>query len=581
MSSSTLERRDAPSGPPAPRSRPESSRTRGWTLAIVATVLVAMASNIWSAFPAQTPSAQALSAASAEITNVTLGDTSIDGPGLWTSSSGTVRSVLAWTGTDPAHHLNVMTSAIGTLYGNKVILPDTSVGRPAVTRTPSGKVAIAWTGTDAANTLNVMYDVYGARTKLIFWGDNSTHSPALVAINDATLALAWTGTNSGQSLNLYTVNVGATVTKGTKTTLWSYSSASAPNLSYESSRSEYLLSWSAASNSRVAFSTSSDAKSWSSPTTIAEWSYAAPSLLGIVGDYYGMPQHYVAWAGTDTNRSFNFQYTTAFPSWPNPTTTKVTLADSVWGAPALGFISGPGLVLAAWTSTDTLHHLNVAVLTPMVPPPCSLPGITSLAPKIIRQGTSGRKEVALTFDEDEGIGNPASLLDTLKSKGVPSTWFMTARWAQEHPSLVTRAQNEGIVIGNHTVDHPNLISPARSDTYVCYQLGLANQIIADRAGINGTRPYFRPPYGNYNTQVVNLAAQLGYNTVLWSIDPRDWDDATSADAIYNTVKANLGPGKIILMHGGSLHEPEALPRVIDYIKSQGYSIVSLDRVLAP
>jgi peptidoglycan/xylan/chitin deacetylase (PgdA/CDA1 family) len=122
---------------------------------------------------------------------------------------------------------------------------------------------------------------------------------------------------------------------------------------------------------------------------------------------------------------------------------------------------------------------------------------------------------------------------------------------------------------------------ARSDNFVCYQLGLANQIIADRAGITGTRPYFRPPYGNYNAQVENLAAGLGYYTFLWSIDPRDWDDATTADAIYNTVKSQLGPGKIILMHGGSLHEPEALPRVIDYITSQGYTIVSLDRLLAP
>lgn len=80
---------------------------------------------------------------------------------------------------------------------------------------------------------------------------------------------------------------------------------------------------------------------------------------------------------------------------------------------------------------------------------------------------------------------------------------------------------------------------------------------------------------------MNLAAKLGYKTFLWSIDPRDWDSATSADMIYNTVKTNLGPGKIILMHGASIHEPEALPRVIDYIRSQGYSIVSLDRLLAP
>ena len=43
----------------------------------------------------------------------------------------------------------------------------------------------------------------------------------------------------------------------------------------------------------------------------------------------------------------------------------------------------------------------------------------------------------------------------------------------------------------------------------------------------------------------------------------------------------LAPSKIILMHVGSLHEPEALPRVIQYIHSQGYQVVTLDQLLAP
>jgi peptidoglycan-N-acetylmuramic acid deacetylase len=528
------------------------------------------------------PSAQALSPSTAEITKVTLSDTSFDGPALWSGYTGTVRSVLAFTGADAAHHLYVMTSSLGTLYANRVMLEETSIARPAVTRTPNGKVAVAWIGTDTAHTLNVLYDVFGARTKLTLWDDNSANSPALLAASDSTLLLGWTGTNSGHSLNVQVITTGSTLAKGAKTILWSYGSQSGPSLSYEPTRSEYIMSWSASSPAnRVAFSRSSDGTTWSSPATMAEWSYAAPSMVGIVGGYYDMPPHYVAWTGIDGPRSLNFKYTRSFPSWVDAVTTKVTLNETALGAPALGFISGPGLMLVAWTGTDTAHHLNVAILTAMAPPPCALPGITPVTAQTIRQGTSGRKEVALTFDEDEGIGNPASLLSTLESKHVPATWFLTARWAQDHPDLVTRAKTDGIVIANHSVDHPSLITPARSDNFICYQLGLANQIIADRAGITGTRPYFRPPYGDQNAQVVNRAAGLGYYTVLWSIDPRDWDDATAADAIYNTVTSQLGPGKIILMHGGSLHEPEALPRVIDYIKSQGYGIVSLDRLLAP
>ena len=523
-----------------------------------------------------------LSPSAVEIRKVKLNDTSIDGPSLWTTTNGTVRGVLAWTQADTAHSIAVMTTAIGTTFANKVVLPETSFARPAVTRTPSGKVAVAWSGNDTKHTLNVLYDVYGARTKLTLWGETSDYSPALVTAPNGSLLLAWTGQNSAHSLNLLNISMSGTPTRNWKVTLWSFGSLSGPSLNFEASRSEYLLGWlTTSSANRVATANSADGKTWSAATLVAEWGYSTPSLLGIVGNYYNMPPHYLAWTGMDPARSLNFQYTRSFPSWPDPANTKVTLAESAYRAPALGFISGPSLVLVAWTGTDTAHHLNVAVLTPMSPSPCALPGIAPVTPKVITRGTSGRKEVALTFDAGGAEGNPNSLLTTLETTGTPAAWFFTGEWVQAHQSIATRVRTDGITIGNHTVDHPDLVTPARSDNYICYQLGLANQLIADRAGISGTRPYFRPPYGSYNTQVVNRAAGVGYFTVLWSIDTLDWKDTTTADDIYNTVKSQLAPGKIILMHVGSLHEPEALPRVIQYIRSQGYQIVTLDQLLAP
>lgn len=526
---------------------------------------------------------QALSASSAEITKTTLSETSIDGPALWATTNGAVRGVLAWA--DPALRLNVMTTAIGTKFTNKARLGDTSPRRPAVTRTDDGKVSIAWIGSDSARTLNVLFDLYGNRQKLTLWGETSPFSPALVTAN-GNLYLAWTGTDTAHTLNILTISTsGGRLSKGTKTTLWAFSSLSGPSLNYEASRSEYLLSWIATSPAhRIAFSRTTNpgvAGGWSAATVLSDWSYSAPSLLGIVGGYYNMPPHYLAWTGGNTARSLNFQYTRSFPSWPDPGNTKVVLNESAYGSPALGFISGPGIVLLAWAGTDSAHHLNVAVLTPMSPSPCVLPGISPVTPRVITRGTSGRKEVALTFDAGGAEGQPFSLLSTLEATGVPSTWFFTAEWAQAHQSVIDRVVADHIVIGNHTIDHPDLVNPARSSIFVCYQLGLANQIIVDRDHGAATRPWFRPPYGSYNTGVVNAAAGIGYYTVLWSIDTRDWDDATTAADILNTVKGQLGPGKIILMHVGSLHEPEALPNVIAYIKSQGYSIVTLDQLLAP
>lgn len=531
--------------------------------------------------PGAADAAVTVTAAQAEITKVILSDTSIDGPALWTTTNGSVRGALAWAGTDPEHHLNVMLTATGTAFGSKMILDETSGMRPAVTRTANGKVAVAWTGTDTNHTLNVLYDVYGGQKKLTLWGETSGYSPALVAVGN-TLALAWTGTNTGRSLNLQVINTGTALTKGVKTTLWSTSGRAGPSLSYEASRSEYLLAWPAMTPAyQITIAKSTNGQAWSTPTALAATTYYTPSILGIVGNYYTMPPHYVAWTSTNAARSPVFQYSRSFPSWPDPANARVTLDESAYHAPALGFISGPGLLLSAWTGTDTLHHLNVALVTAMAPSPCSLPGVSSVTAKVITAGTSGRKEVALTFDAGGAEGQPNALLDTLSAKQVPATFFFTGAWAQSHQAVVTRVKNAGYVIGNHTVDHPDLVTPARSDNFICAELGLANQIIADRAGITGTRPWFRPPNGSYNSQVVNRAAGLGYYTVMWSIDTIDWDNATTANDIYNRVARNLGPGKIILMHVGSLHEPEALPRVIDYIKSQGYSIVTLNQLLAP
>ncbi len=189
--------------------------------------------------------------------------------------------------------------------------------------------------------------------------------------------------------------------------------------------------------------------------------------------------------------------------------------------------------------------------------------------------------VVLTFDSDGGsAGNASRYLDILHARQVHATWFLTGYFAQANPSLVRRILSEDQDIGNHTLNHADLISPSRSDNFVCSELTQANSIIS---GITGqtTRPYFRPPYGDYNTQTRTLAARLGYRTILWNIDPRDWDSSTTVQDILNRVlkSPNLRPGAIILMHVNSPHEAEALDAVITGLEQRGYTIVPLSYFL--
>ncbi len=189
--------------------------------------------------------------------------------------------------------------------------------------------------------------------------------------------------------------------------------------------------------------------------------------------------------------------------------------------------------------------------------------------------------VVLTFDSDGGsAGNAARYLDILDARQIHATWFLTGAFAQANPGIVRRLLDEGQDIGNHTLDHANLISPSRTDSFVCTEITQADRIIAGMSG-QTTRPYFRPPYGAYNTQTRTLAARLGYRTITWNIDPRDWDANTTAQDILTNVldSPNLKPGAIILMHVNSPHEAEALDAVIAGIEQRGYRIVPLSYFL--
>lgn len=235
------------------------------------------------------------------------------------------------------------------------------------------------------------------------------------------------------------------------------------------------------------------------------------------------------------------------------------------------------------TATPRPTPRPTATPRPTTPPSACIPapGVRPVSSIAFGSISTSKREVSLTFDSDGGsAGNAAAYLDTLSAHRLRVTWFLTGYFSRANPGLVLRMLRAGDDIGNHTLDHPNLISPLHSDSYICTELTQADGIIA---GVTGqtTRPYFRPPYGAYNTQVRTLAAQLGYRTILWNIDPRDWDSANTAADIERSVldSPNLRPGAIILMHVNSAHEAEALPVIIDGLEARGYTIVPLSQLM--
>ena len=300
---------------------------------------------------------------------VVLSETSIDGPGLWTSAVTTPKAILAWTGTDTAHRLNLLTSNDGLHYDNKHTLPETSLWRPGVAfdqagrGAPYGQIAVAWTGTDSAHTLNVEYIAapdFTVTKKFTFWGETSFTAPSVAFIND-DLYLAWAGTDPAHTLN--TLHISRTLEVQEKHTFWGWTSVSRPDLSHDFSTSQLLMAWTRTDN-RIAFAQRDNSGVWKMPTSspLPPFTPFAPSMIGL--DASNMPNHWVAWHGVGefTSRRIFVQYTTAFPTWQDSGMASV-LGEWAISGPELGYVGVARQVLVSWTGIDTQHHLNVAVVT--------------------------------------------------------------------------------------------------------------------------------------------------------------------------------------------------------------------------
>lgn len=190
-------------------------------------------------------------------------------------------------------------------------------------------------------------------------------------------------------------------------------------------------------------------------------------------------------------------------------------------------------------------------------------------------GNTSRPLIALTFDAGGPSAPTTRILNILAKHQVHSTFFMTGDWANQNIDLVRRIHNEGHEIGNHTMHHPDLRT--LSDQGVCTELSQAENAISFITGVT-TRPYYRPPYGARDNRVRALAAQIGYQTVYWTIDTLDWQTRATSDSITNIVMANIGNGVIFLMHAGSQTESDSLDELMTKIEQKNYQMVTVTQV---
>lgn len=193
-------------------------------------------------------------------------------------------------------------------------------------------------------------------------------------------------------------------------------------------------------------------------------------------------------------------------------------------------------------------------------------------------GNTEEKKVYLTFDAGYENGYMPQILDDLKKNDVKATFFVVSTFMKTNPELVKRMVDEGHIVGNHTMTHPNMSKMSTMEDFKS-EIEPIEEMYKEITG-EEMKKFYRPPQGVYSELNLQMAKELGYKTIFWSLAYVDWyqDKQPSKDEAFNKLIPRLHNGAIILLHSTSKTNAEILDELIQKIKAEGYEFSTLDKL---
>ena len=188
------------------------------------------------------------------------------------------------------------------------------------------------------------------------------------------------------------------------------------------------------------------------------------------------------------------------------------------------------------------------------------------------------KVIYLTFDAGYENGSTAKILDILKKHQVPAAFFLVGNYMEKNADLVRRMVEEGHIVGNHTMHHPDM---SKLTDKAAFQKELTDLEDLFRTVTGKELPkFYRPPQGLYSAENLKIAKEMGYKTVFWSLAYVDWnnDSQPTAEYAFSKLLPRTHNGAVVLLHSTSQTNAEILDELLTKWKEMGYRFESIEKL---
>ena len=190
------------------------------------------------------------------------------------------------------------------------------------------------------------------------------------------------------------------------------------------------------------------------------------------------------------------------------------------------------------------------------------------------------KVIYLTFDAGYENGSTAKILDILKKHEVPAAFFLVGNYMEKNADLVRRMVDEGHIVGNHTMHHPDM---SKLTDKAAFQKELTDLEDLFRTVTGKELPkFYRPPQGLYSAENLKMAQEMGYQTVFWSLAYVDWnnDSQPTAEYAFSKLLPRIHNGAVVLLHSTSQTNAEILDELLTKWKDMGYRFESIEKLFS-